>query len=342
MQAEAVGEDELIPSTYPELNSDRRDPAELLSACTKAQSKARHLETGVAGLEYRLAAESSAHHSLRQQFVQNEDALKGKESAPEQGAKLLDDSEKNVVRLKDGAAKVQEKINELEEGLIVKVDLIDELRESRDEVERLKDQVEKMQPDVDEKSRLEDELAGQREKLDIAEMENEGLRRELKGKAEVLESCNEAKDSAQRLADKYQAGLAQKERELGNALSDQKETDETLSSITRDKRRYRSDYHLELEMHQATCKELVREQNTVKAKEEVIQGLKDSIKSKDEEIQGFQGSMASNKAEAQALKDTIESKEDSSKRVKDELEQVTYQLRDRDEQLQSQTNLWTI
>lgn len=336
VQAEAVGEDELIPSTYPELDSGKKDPAELLSACVIAQRNARDLETRVGDLEDRLAAECSAHKSLRQQFVQNEDALKGKESALEQGAKSLDDSEKNVARLKDEAAKLQEKINELEEGLVVKDDLIDELRESRDEVERLKDQVGKMQPDVDEKSRLEEELVGQREKLDSVEMENEGLRQELKGKAEVLEACNEAKDSAQRLADKYQADLAQRERELENALSDQKETDEQLSSISRDERRYRSDYRFELEMHQATRDELVGEQSTVKAKEEEIQGLKDSIKSKDEEIQGLQGLMTSKEAEAQALKDTIESKEDSLKRVTDELEQVTYQLLDRDEQLQSQ------
>lgn len=215
-------------------------------------------------------------------------------------------------------------------------DLIDELRESRDEVERLKDQIGKMQPDVDEKSRLEEELVGQREELDSAEMENEGLRQELKGKAEVLEACNEARDSAQRLADKYQADLAQKERELENARSHQKKTNETLSSITRDERRYRNEYHCELELHQMTRDELVREQSTVKAKEEEIQGLKDSIKSKDEEIQGLQGLMASKEAEARALKDTIDSKEDSLTRVTDELEQVTYQLRDRDEQLQSQ------
>lgn len=198
----------------------------------------------------------------------------------------------------------------VEEGLISKDDLMNELRESRLEVKRLKDQVEKMQPDVDEKVRLEEELVGQREKLDIPEMENTSLHQELKGKAEVLEACIEAEDPAQRLADKYQADLSQKEQELGIALSGQ-ETDETFSSTSRELKRHRRDEHFELEMRQATRDELVSEQSTVKEKEGEIHW--------------------------QGLKNSIESEKDSLRRVIDDLEQVTYQLRDRDEQLKSQS-----
>lgn len=53
-----------------------------------------------------------------------------------------------------------------------------------------------MQPDVDERFGLDEEVLGQREMLDIPEMENTGLHQELKSKAEVVEACIEAEDPA--------------------------------------------------------------------------------------------------------------------------------------------------
>lgn len=384
-ESDDVGE-EVIPSTYPDPDSTQgrkaREFADLQSACSRADHKAKELERQVADLEKRLAdeqeASAGAQKSLHRQLAEKEDALRGKEAALEQRDLQLAASNTTVARLEGEAGKLSDKVAELEQGVIAKDDLMEELEDARSEVEKLKEQVEKMLPDVTSKSRLEEELAAEREQLEILKNENEGLENQLRGKGELLEACNKARDSAQRLADQLQAELAQKNVELEGAVSMRDKTAELLHSTTNSERKYRSDYNHQLKLCEATYNELVKEQKRVKAQDEKIRDLEDSVQSKDDEVQGLQGSLRlrdeeirglhdsvkskedeiqslqgligskdeeirvlqgsvrSKEDEAQGLRATIESTEESLRLANEESGQLTNQIRDKDEKLQSQ------
>lgn len=281
---------------------------------------------------------TDAEDSLRQRLVGVEGALKATEAALDLRERQLAYSEKTVARLDADAEKLRERIAKLEQGVIAKDDLMNELQESRSELEHLRELVVEMKPAANDKSRLEEELSVQREQLETLKTENEDLRQELQGKVEALGACNEAKDSAQRLADECNAELAKKKGELEHAQSVLKRTEDLYDLASKQERKYRHEYNSEAAVCQATLDELLAEQEKVKSKDQEIRSLQDSIKCKDEEIRGLQVSMESKDTEVQGLKDTIGSKEESLRLVETDLEKLTDQMRDKNEQLQSRTN----
>lgn len=328
LQSKVMANRSAEPPKSPWTNEDVEDTSEERS---KAEDKTKELERRVADLEKRLADEqetsTSALSSLHRQLAEKEDALRGKVAALEQRDFQLAGSETTVARLESEARMLNDKVAELEQGVMAKDRLMNALEEARSEVEKLKEQVETMLPDVSDKSRLEEELAAEREQLEIFKNENEGLENQLRGKGELLEACKKARDSAQRLADQLQAELAQKKVELEGAVSLRDNTAELLHSTTNSERKYRSDYHHQLKLCEATYNELVKEQAKVKAQDEKIRDLEDSIKSKDDEVQGLQGSLELRDEEVSGLHDSVKSKEDEIQSLQGSIESKDEDIR---------------
>lgn len=224
-------------------------------------------------------------------------------------------SEGTVARLESEAESLRRKVSELEAVVIKQDGLKAELDESYDQVEALKEQVERMRTDFAEKSTLKEELAQKKERVSELEYENASLRRDLQGKTDLLGTCNAAKESAQKLADKCWDELTQRTAELEKARSLQKSTQDGYSSAIRSERDLRSKHRSEKELREATFNELIKEQKRCEEKEAEVRRLQASIGTKDEEIQ--------------TLKDSTQSKDQ-------EIEQLVYQLGDRDNELESQ------
>lgn len=111
-------------------------------------------------------------------------------------------SEDTVARLEKEAENLHKGISELKAVIIRQDVLKTELDESREQVEALKEQVEWMKPGFADKSALKEELAQKKERVSELEYENASLRRGLQSKTDLVVTCNVAKESAQKLADR--------------------------------------------------------------------------------------------------------------------------------------------